>query len=43
MLDPPEAEEEDRRAISGSIDKERSAAVIDGASDRDKADPGPES
>lgn len=43
MLDPPEADEEDRRSISGSIDKERSAAVLDGEVDRDKADPRPES
>jgi len=37
MLDPPEADEEDRRSIAGSMDKERDAAVLDGETDRDKA------
>jgi hypothetical protein len=39
MLDPPEADEEDRRSIAGSIDKEREAAVLDGETGRDKANP----
>jgi len=43
MLHPPEPVEEDRRSISGSMDKERLAAVLDGEVDRDKADPRPES
>jgi hypothetical protein len=43
MLDPPEADEEDRQSLSGSIGKERAAAVLDGESDRDRADPRPES
>jgi hypothetical protein len=37
MLDPPEADDEDRRSIAGSMDKERDAAVLDGETDRDKA------
>jgi hypothetical protein len=43
MLDPPEADEEDGQALSGSMRKERAAAVLDGESDRDRADPHPES
>jgi len=43
MLDPPETDDEDRHLVSGSIGKERAAAVLDGDSDRDKADPHPES
>lgn len=43
MLDPPEPDEEERQSLSGSIDKERSAAVLDGEVDRDKATPRPES
>ena len=43
MLDPPEAEAEDRQSLSGSIGKERAAAVLDGGTDRDRADPSPES
>jgi hypothetical protein len=43
MLDPPEADDEDSQLLSGSFDKERAAAVIDGESDRDKAGPHPES
>nr|WP_198117705.1 hypothetical protein [Massilia rhizosphaerae] len=43
MLDPPQADDEDRQALSGSIGKERAAAVLDGESDRDRADPRPES
>lgn len=43
MLDPPETDDEDRQLVSGSIGKERAAAVLDGESDRDKADPHPES
>jgi hypothetical protein len=39
MLDPPEADDEDRRSISGSIDKERSAAALDGEPDHDSAGP----
>lgn len=38
MLEPPEAEVEDRQSLSGSIGKERAAVVLDGASDRDQAD-----
>jgi len=34
MLNPPEAYEEDRRSIAGSMDKERSAAVLDDETDR---------
>jgi hypothetical protein len=39
MLDPPQADEEDRRSIAGSMDKEWEAAVLDGETDRDKANP----
>lgn len=39
MLDPPEEDEEERRSIAGSMDKEREAAVLDGETDRDKANP----
>lgn len=43
MLDPPEAEEEDRQSLSGSIGKERAAAVLDGEGGHDRSDPAPES
>jgi hypothetical protein len=43
MLDPPESDDEDRQALSGTIGKERAAANLDGESDRDRADPRPES
>lgn len=43
MLDPPEADEEERRSIAGSMSKERSAAALDGEVDRDEPDPHPES
>jgi hypothetical protein len=43
MLNPPEADEEDRQVVSGSIGKERAAAVLDDESDRDRADRRPES
>lgn len=42
MLDPPEPDEEDRQSLSGSIDKEWLAAVLDGEVDRNKANPCPE-
>jgi hypothetical protein len=41
MLVPPEADDEDRQVLSGSIGKEREAAVLDGESDRDRANPRP--
>ena len=43
MLHPPEIDEEDMHSLSDSIDKERTAVVLDGGKDRDKADPSPES
>lgn len=43
MLNPPEADDEDRRLIASSMGKELSAALFDGATDRDKADQHPES
>jgi hypothetical protein len=43
MLDPPEADEEDRRSIASSMDKELSAAVLDGEADRNERDQHPES
>lgn len=43
MLDPPEADEEDRQSLSGCMGKERVAAVLDGETDRDRANPCPES
>jgi hypothetical protein len=39
MLDPPEADEEERRSIAGSMDKEREAAGLDDETDRDRANP----
>lgn len=39
MLDPPEAEEEDRQALAGSIGKERAAAVLDDGAGDDGSDP----
>jgi len=41
MLDPPEADEEDRHSIAGSMDKELSAADLD--AERDRSVPRPES
>jgi hypothetical protein len=41
MLVPPEVDDEDRQVLSGSIGKEREAAVLDGESDRDRANPRP--
>ncbi len=41
MLNPPEADAEDQRSLSASMDTERSAAVVDGEVDRDKSDPDP--
>jgi hypothetical protein len=35
MLDPPETDDEDRRSIAGSMDKERSAAGRDDEPGRD--------
>ena len=43
MLVPPEADDEERQVLSGSIGKEREAAVIDAESDRDMADSRPQS
>jgi hypothetical protein len=43
MLDPPETDDEDRQVLSGSIGKEREAAVLDDESDRDRTDARPES
>lgn len=43
MLDPPEADEEDRRSLSDSMGTERAAAVLDGGRDLDSADPHPDS
>jgi len=43
MLDPPETDKEDGQVLSGSIGKEREAAVSDGENDRDRADARPES
>jgi hypothetical protein len=39
MLDPPEADEEDRRSLSDSMGMERAAVVLDGGKDLDSADP----
>ncbi|MEW6369829.1 MAG: hypothetical protein AB1584_02755 [Pseudomonadota bacterium] len=43
MLDPPEADEEDRRSLSDSMGMERAAVVLDGGKDLDSADPQPDS
>ncbi len=43
MLDPPEADEEDRRSLSDSMGMERAAVVLDGGKDLDRADPQPDS
>lgn len=43
MLDPPEADEEDRHSLSDSMGLERVAVVLDGGKDLDRADPSPES
>ncbi|EKU82131.1 hypothetical protein ABIB42_004838 [Massilia sp. UYP32] len=43
MLDPPETDQEDRRSLSGSMDMERAAVVLDGGRDLDRADPFPDS
>ena len=43
MLDPPEADEEDRRALSDSMGTQRAAVILDGGKDTDRADPYPES
>jgi len=43
MLDPPETDKEDGQVLSGSIGKEREAAVLDDENDRDRADARPES
>lgn len=37
MLEPPEIVDEDRQALSGSMDKERAAALLDGESECDEA------
>jgi len=37
MLEPPEIVDEDRQALSGSMDKERAAALLDGERERDEA------
>lgn len=43
MVDPPEADEEDRQSVSDSMGMERAAMVLDGGKDTDRADPCPES
>jgi hypothetical protein len=43
MLDPPEAEEEDRQSLDGSLGKERAASILDGGADHDTSDPASES
>lgn len=43
MLNPPEAEEEDRQSLDGSIGKEWAASVLDGGAGHDRSDPGDES
>jgi len=43
MLDPPEADEEDRGSLSDSMGTARAAAVSDGGRDLDSADPHPDS
>jgi hypothetical protein len=43
MLDPPPADDEDRRSLSDSMRMERAAVVLDGGRDPDRADPYPES
>jgi len=43
MLDPPQADEEDRRSLSDSMRMERAAVILDGGKDPDRADPNPES
>lgn len=36
MLDPPEADVEDRRSLACSMDAERAASILDAAPDRDE-------
>jgi len=43
MLDPPETDEEDGQVLSGSVGKEREAAVLDDENDRDRAEARPAS
>jgi len=43
MLDPPQADEEDGRSVSDSMGMERTAMVLDGGTDLQRADPRPES
>jgi len=43
MLDPPEADEEDRHSLSDSMGMERAAVVLGGGKDLDRADPRPDS
>lgn len=43
MLHPPETSEDDRESLSDSMGAERAAAVSDGGSELDGADPKPES
>jgi len=43
MLDPPETDQEDRHSLSGCMDMERAAVVLDGGKDLDRADPSPDS
>jgi len=39
MLDPPETVQEDRRWLSDNMGTERTAVVLDGGKDLDRADP----
>jgi hypothetical protein len=39
MLDPPEADEEDRRSQAASMDAERAAAALDEVPGHDEQDP----
>jgi len=43
MLDPPQADEEDRRSLADSVGMERAAMILDGGKDPERADPYPES
>lgn len=43
MLDPPEADDEDRSLLADSMCTERAAVVLDDGKDLDRADPYPES
>lgn len=43
MPDRPETDHEDRRSLSGGMDMEQAAVVLDGGKDLDRAGPFPES